>query len=60
VSTVTVTTDRFLHLAELEAKALGRPDLRLLVAPHPIAGLDAETARSRGRKLAGEVQWPPH
>lgn len=41
--TVVVVTDAFLTMAKLEAKALGRPDLRLLVLDHPLMNKDAAT-----------------
>jgi hypothetical protein len=55
VRTITVTTDKFEGLARLQSKALGRPGLPLVVIPHPLAGLDPEAARERGREVGRQV-----
>jgi hypothetical protein len=52
---VTVTTDKFESLARLQAKALGRPELPLVVIAHPLAGLDPAEARERGRAVGAEI-----
>jgi hypothetical protein len=52
---VTVTSDRFLQLGRLQSRALGRPDLRLAVIPHPLAGLDPAQALDRGRAVGREI-----
>ena len=53
--TLTVTSDRFLELGRLQARTLGVPELRLAVIPHPLAGLDPEAARERGRSVGREL-----
>ena len=53
--TITVTTDRFVNLGRMQAAALGKPELPLVVIPHPLAGLGEEQARERGRAVAEEV-----
>ncbi|HXM56170.1 MAG TPA: hypothetical protein VOB72_12330 [Candidatus Dormibacteraeota bacterium] len=53
--TVTVTSDRFVELGRLQARALGRPDLRLAVIPHPLAGRAPADAVTLGRAAGGEV-----
>ena len=53
--TVTVTSDRFLELGRLQAGTLGVPDLRLVVIPHPLAGLDPLAAEDRGRSVGHEL-----
>lgn len=53
--TITVTTDRFIQLGKMQAAALGRPDLPLVVIPHPLAGLAEFDAEERGRAVAREV-----
>ena len=42
-----ICTDAFLPLAAAQAGALGRPDLPLLVIPHPLGGLKPDEARAR-------------
>src|SRR5215472_16586232 len=49
VRTVTVASDRFVELGRALSRALGRPDLALVVVPHPLAGLAAADAEERGR-----------
>ncbi len=53
--TVTVASDRFLELGRLQARTLGFPDLRLVVIPHPLAGLDRAAAEERGRAVGREL-----
>ena len=53
--TVTVTSDRFLELGRLQSRALGRPDLALVVIPHPLAGLAPAEAERSGRAAGLEV-----
>jgi hypothetical protein len=55
VLTITVTTDRFINLGRMQAAALGKPELPLVVIPHPLAGLGEEDARQRGRGVGEEV-----
>jgi hypothetical protein len=52
---VTVTSDRFLELGRLQSRALGRPDLALVVIPHPLAGLAPAEAEERGRAAGRDV-----
>jgi hypothetical protein len=52
---VTVTTDRFLELGRLQSRALGRPDLTLVVIPHPLAGLAPAGAEELGRSAGREL-----
>ena len=54
--TVTVASDRFVELGRLQSAALGRPDLRLVVIPHPLAGLDQAAAEERGRAVGRQVR----
>ena len=53
--TITVTTDRFIQLGQMQAAALGQPELPLVVIPHPLAGLGAADALERGRAVARDV-----
>ncbi|HEY8449597.1 MAG TPA: hypothetical protein VIL95_03875 [Bacillota bacterium] len=46
-----ICTDAFRPLAVAQARALGRPDLPLLVIPHPLGGLKPEEARARSRAV---------
>lgn len=53
--TVTVASDRFRELGELQSRTLGRPDLLLAVIPHPLAGLDEAAAVERGRAAGRDI-----
>jgi hypothetical protein len=50
-----VASDRFLQLAQLQAKTLGMPDLSLIMIPHPLAGLEAGDAVKLGHDVAMRV-----
>ena len=50
-----VTTEKFIELAQLEARSLGVPDLRFELIPHPLGGIPAELAVARGRVLAERI-----
>ena len=50
-----ITTDKFIELAELEARSLGIPDLRFELIPHPLGGIPAQLAVARGRMLAERI-----
>ena len=41
---IELTTTDFVRLAQLQARAMGYPSLRLIVVPHPLGGLTAEKA----------------
>jgi hypothetical protein len=53
--TLTVITESFEQLARLQAETLGRPDLRLIVIPHPLAGLEASIASERGQSAGTAI-----
>lgn len=55
MKTFTVATDRFLELGRLQARALGRGDLRIIVVPHPLAGLNPADALRLGRVAGSEM-----
>ena len=55
MGTITVATDSFLELGRHQARTLGFPDLRLVVIPHPLAGLDRAEAEERGRAVGREL-----
>jgi hypothetical protein len=55
VRTVTIASDRFLELGRLQSSALGWPALRLVVIPHPLAGLGRPEAVERGRAAGREI-----
>ena len=52
VATVTLATDKFARLGQLEAKVLGQQDLEMLIIPHPIVDLNDAAARKLGSELA--------
>ena len=45
IPTVAVVTEKFVSLAKASAKALGYPDLPMIVVPHPFETLPAESLR---------------
>lgn len=55
MATLTVVTDRFVNLAKAEAEALGHPQLRLLVVPHPFGGVPEAEIRKRAQGLAPKI-----
>ena len=38
---MTICSDRFKFLAQIEADSLGMPELPLVLVPHPIGGINA-------------------
>lgn len=55
VATVTVCTDRFTRLAEIERHALGMPELAMAVAPHPLGGLAVGAVQAKANALLEQV-----
>ena len=45
IPTVAVVTEKFVSLAKASAKALGYPDLPMIVVPHPFETLPAAAIR---------------
>ena len=45
IPTVAVVTEKFVSLAKSAAKALGYPDLPMIVVPHPFETLSAAAIR---------------
>ena len=50
-----LTTTGFLNLTEQVARAIGLPDARMVVVPHPIGGLEEEAVLERARGVVEEV-----
>jgi hypothetical protein len=50
-----VTTEKFIGLGKLEARALGVPELHFELIPHPLGGLEPSLARERGDRLGRAV-----
>jgi len=55
VPTVTICTDAFISLARAVAASKGMSSLRLVVVPHPIAGLPADQVRAKADKAVDEI-----
>ena len=55
VPTVTVCTDRFVRLGEMERRTLGMEGLPLAVTPHPLGGLQPDAVRARADALLEQV-----
>ncbi|MYA20503.1 MAG: hypothetical protein F4Z25_09680 [Chloroflexi bacterium] len=44
-----ITTEAFVSLFELEAEQRGMPDLRYIVVPHPIGGIQHDAVAQKAR-----------
>ena len=55
VPTATINTDAFVVLGQQEAVALGVPGLPIVMAPHPMGDVSAETVRERAKAMIGQV-----
>lgn len=53
--TITVATDSFTRLAALQSKAMGMPDLAVVVIEHPLGGIEPEHVRDKARGALGDV-----
>lgn len=52
---MTIVSTAFLGLAQAQAKALGCPDLRMIVIPHPYKTLTAEQVRELSQRIVNDV-----
>jgi len=52
---VTLCSDAFNSLAKTIATSRGMPSLRLVVVPHPIAGIPADQVRAKAEKIIDEI-----
>ena len=50
-----LTTTAFLHLTREVAGALGLPEARIVVVPHPIGGIEEPEALDRARSIVEQV-----
>ncbi len=48
-------TQAFQGLATLQAKAMGMPDLPVVLIPHPLGGIPVEQALAKAHDVAEEV-----
>tara|TARA_B100000315_G_scaffold253484_1_gene292344 strand:+ start:549 stop:752 length:204 start_codon:yes stop_codon:yes gene_type:complete len=55
IPTVTVCTDRFRVLGELERRSLGIPELPMAIAIHPFGGLKADAVETKADLLLDQV-----
>jgi len=55
IPTVTVCSDAFISLAKAIATGQGAPDLRMVVVPHPIAGLPPNKVRNKAESIVDLV-----
>ena len=53
--TVTLCSDAFHNLAKTIANSRGMPLLRMVVVPHPIAGIPAEQVQAKAEKAIDEI-----
>ena len=52
---IVLVGDAFAGLARAQATALGRPDVRLAIFEHPLAGNSPELVRRKGEALVDDV-----
>ncbi len=55
VPTVTVCTDRFVKLGEVERRALGMPELPMAIAKHPLGGIKKDAVVAKADALLEQV-----
>ena len=48
-------TEAFRGLATLQAKAMGMPDLPVVLIPHPLGGISVEQALAKAHEVVDEV-----
>ena len=48
-------TQAFQGLATLQARAMGMPDLRVVLIPHPLGGIPVEQACANAHEVVEEV-----
>ncbi len=47
--TITIGTDAFSRLASLQSRAMGHPDLAVVLVEHPLGGIDPDEVREKAR-----------
>ncbi len=55
LASVLVVTDAFEAVARFQAEALGQPDLKHVVVPHPIGGRPVAEVREIGRTVVDDL-----
>jgi hypothetical protein len=55
VPTITVCSDRFRVLGEIERRSLGIPELPMAIAQHPFGGLKADAVETKADLLLEQV-----
>lgn len=55
IPTATICTTAFDPLARAQLKAIGMPDLRYVLVPHPVGGRKPEWARDLAEGIADQV-----
>jgi hypothetical protein len=55
IPTVTVATDAFTELFQLESQQRGLPELAHVLVPHPIGGIKPEAVRVKAAPLIDEI-----
>ncbi|MFN0091530.1 MAG: hypothetical protein ACKVWR_14880 [Acidimicrobiales bacterium] len=53
--TVTLATDAFVRLAALQSKAMGHPDLAVVVIDHPLGGIPHDEVLVKAKAAAAAV-----
>ena len=52
---MTVCTDRFVKLGEVERRALGMPELPMAIAKHPLGGIKKDVVVGKADALLEQV-----
>ncbi len=52
---MTVCTDRFTRLGDVERRSLGIPELPMAIAQHPFGGLQTEAVQAKADALLEQV-----
>lgn len=55
IPTVTIGTDAFSRLAALQARAMGHPDLAVVLVEHPLGGIEPDEVRAKAIIAANAI-----
>ena len=55
VAAAVICSEPFLGLAQTQARVFGVPDLKIILIPHPLGGLDPDGVKSRADVAAPQA-----
>ncbi len=55
VAAAVICSEPFLRLAKTQARVFGVPDLKIILIPHPLGGLDLDGVKSRAEIAAPQA-----